>query len=821
MAGAVLEHATALLLVCNQRRNGSLDWSTPGGVIDADDDVRARRARRARSRRRPASSSREWEGPLYEVTAVALDLGWVMRCEVHRAVAFEGELRVDDPDGIVVDAAFVPPAECIERPARGVLPLGARAAGEWLAERWGPDGAPRVPLRRARHVAATRSRCVARARDAGVGRTPTSPSILHVDLDAFYASVEQLADPSLRGQAGRRRRARPPRRRRGRELRGAAVRHPLGDADGARPAGVSRRRVPRAPLRRVRARRAGEVMAILRDVTPLVEPISLDEAFLDVARRAPAARRRARDRGSDSAARIRDETGLTASVGVATTKLLAKLASDLAKPDGLLVVEPGHRARVPAPAAGHAGSGASAPRPERGSTRSASTRSATSPTLPEDDARARARPARAARTSTRSRGTATTAAGRARPGRRSRSGTRRRSPTDVTDRDGLERERRPAGRRGGGAPARAPARRAHGAAEAALRRLPHDHPVAHAAEPTDLAARDRRHRAHAPRRGRPRRGHPAARRLGAAARGRRRGAGSAPGRSTSRPRGTRTTHERRAGTARRESVDARCVGRFGDDAGRAGRAPRCDPAPPTSRRRPDRDDAGGSGSSGAGTSARSTRSRCASSPTPASSTRDITATYDVDPERAAQLAEPPRRARSHADLDAAARRGRRRVDLHLDRRPPARSSRPRSTAASPVFCEKPLAPTLADCLEIAALLEQVPHQVGLVLRHAPVFRPWPRPSRRAGYGRPMALVLRDDQYFPIQGMYGSTWRSDVDKAGGGTLIEHSIHDLDVLDWILGDPATVARATPSAVRLPGHRRRRPRVTLSSRTARPRP
>ena len=134
VAGAVVERDGHLLLVCNRRRNGAHDWSTPGGVVDPTDaSVLAGLAREVEEETGLVVSS--WEGPLYEVTAVALDMGWTMRCEVHRALEFDGELKIEDPDGIVVDASFVAPvdvehhlAECF-RWVRD--PLAA-----WLAERW-------------------------------------------------------------------------------------------------------------------------------------------------------------------------------------------------------------------------------------------------------------------------------------------------------------------------------------------------------------------------------------------------------------------------------------------------------------------------------------------------------------------------------------------------------------------------------------------------------------------------------------------------------------------------------------------------------------
>ena len=76
-----------------------------------------------------------WEGPVYEVHAVAPDMGWHMRCEVYRAAAYEGELTVDDPDGIVVEAEFVPAALLDERLA-SCAPWVREPLAEWLAERW-------------------------------------------------------------------------------------------------------------------------------------------------------------------------------------------------------------------------------------------------------------------------------------------------------------------------------------------------------------------------------------------------------------------------------------------------------------------------------------------------------------------------------------------------------------------------------------------------------------------------------------------------------------------------------------------------------------
>jgi DNA polymerase-4 len=168
-------------------------------------------------------------------------------------------------------------------------------------------------------------------------------AILHVDMDAFYASVEQRDDPSLRGKAvvvG------------GPSRRGVV----LAASYEARPFGVRSampmaRAVQLAPHAVVvpphfdkYAAASASAFAIFRRYTPLVEPLSLDEAFLDVTESqalfgdgAAIAAAIKRD--------VRSELELTASAGVAPCKFAAKVASDLEKPDGLVVVPPGGVAR--------------------------------------------------------------------------------------------------------------------------------------------------------------------------------------------------------------------------------------------------------------------------------------------------------------------------------------------------------------------------------------------------------------------------------------------------------------------------------------------
>ncbi|HZT77906.1 MAG TPA: DNA polymerase IV [Vicinamibacterales bacterium] len=163
--------------------------------------------------------------------------------------------------------------------------------------------------------------------------------ILHVDMDAFYASVEQRDDPSLRGKpvvVGGQPQSRGVVAAASYEARAFGVHSAMAMARAVRlcPSLV----IVRPDFAKYKAA-SSAVFAIFREVTPLVEPLSLDEAYLDVTENAwgetlgTAVAKRLKQR-------IRDETRLTASAGVAPNKFLAKIASGWKKPDGLTVISP-------------------------------------------------------------------------------------------------------------------------------------------------------------------------------------------------------------------------------------------------------------------------------------------------------------------------------------------------------------------------------------------------------------------------------------------------------------------------------------------------
>lgn len=169
---------------------------------------------------------------------------------------------------------------------------------------------------------------------AGVG--DSERAILHLDMDAFFASVEQLDEPSLRGKPVLVGHDGP----RG-VVAAASYESRVFGCRSAQPIMVAKRLCPHAvivPGRFWRYREISrQVFAILQDVTPLIEPLSIDEAFLDVTGSIRLLGEPAKI-AADLRARVHRNTGLTASVGVAPNKFLAKLASDMHKPDGLTII---------------------------------------------------------------------------------------------------------------------------------------------------------------------------------------------------------------------------------------------------------------------------------------------------------------------------------------------------------------------------------------------------------------------------------------------------------------------------------------------------
>ena len=162
--------------------------------------------------------------------------------------------------------------------------------------------------------------------------------IIHVDMDAFYASVEQRDDPALRGKPV--------------AVGGSAARGVVAAASyearafgvrSAMPSVTARRRCPDLvfvrPRFEVYRAVSAQIRAIFAEFTDLIEPLSLDEAYLDVTDN-KAGLTMATEVARAIRARIRAETGLTASAGISYCKFLAKIASDINKPDGQAVIPP-------------------------------------------------------------------------------------------------------------------------------------------------------------------------------------------------------------------------------------------------------------------------------------------------------------------------------------------------------------------------------------------------------------------------------------------------------------------------------------------------
>jgi DNA polymerase-4 len=162
----------------------------------------------------------------------------------------------------------------------------------------------------------------------------STASILHADLDSFYASVEQRDDPTLRGKpvvVG------------GGVVLAASYEAKAYGVRTAMSGAAARRLCPNLievpPRFEAYTAASTAVFDIFRDTSPIVEPMSIDEAFIDVAGLWRIAGTPA-DIATELRRRVADEAGLPISVGVARTKFLAKVASAVSKPDGLLVVEP-------------------------------------------------------------------------------------------------------------------------------------------------------------------------------------------------------------------------------------------------------------------------------------------------------------------------------------------------------------------------------------------------------------------------------------------------------------------------------------------------
>lgn len=133
MAGGVIDGPDGVLLVRNRRRNGSHDWSTPGGVIDEGEEAVGALTREVAEE--TGLVVPDWRGPIYDVDVEAPDLGWHLTVEVFSAPFPGGDIAIDDPDGIVVEAGWYSAERCGQLLA-GTQRWVSEPLVSFLGERW-------------------------------------------------------------------------------------------------------------------------------------------------------------------------------------------------------------------------------------------------------------------------------------------------------------------------------------------------------------------------------------------------------------------------------------------------------------------------------------------------------------------------------------------------------------------------------------------------------------------------------------------------------------------------------------------------------------
>jgi 8-oxo-dGTP diphosphatase len=132
-AGIIRDESQHVLLVCNLRRNGASDWSTPGGVVETGEEMVEALTREVIEE--TGITVTHWNGPVYSVVARAPGMGWHLTVEVHEAKIWSGEINIDDPDGIVTEASFFDVETAVARLATNARWV-CEPITEWLTDPW-------------------------------------------------------------------------------------------------------------------------------------------------------------------------------------------------------------------------------------------------------------------------------------------------------------------------------------------------------------------------------------------------------------------------------------------------------------------------------------------------------------------------------------------------------------------------------------------------------------------------------------------------------------------------------------------------------------